>query len=242
MVRNLSEWTYRFQCEVVAGGSAVAWETNCCRVPYQDLTERLQSYKDNRFWESHIENIVQLCLNCENQGLLVELLGILRNLSVFDLPDTCSWHDIASSFSLHNFVGKLLLPGMAACDVLLETMMFIRRICTDEDTATSLINGNIVKNVCRIWGEHETDPELVLHIILLVSQLLRFHPTAELTLGTPGSFSHDNTRQVIPYLLFLYDFVSFTHIVKNLVGYNRSIGKTCWLLQQSSCKSERSGR
>jgi hypothetical protein len=87
---------------------------------------------------------------------------------------------------LKNFIERLLVPGVTSPDVLLNLIMLIRMVCTDEDTTLVFISSSSLVNFTIIMKElrHETD--LVMQTILLISQLLRFNRMAEVTLGTEG--------------------------------------------------------
>lgn len=51
---------------------------------------------------------------------LVQVLGTLNNLTALDLPKGIGWVDVLSNYALAPFLTKLLVPGMAQNDVVLE--------------------------------------------------------------------------------------------------------------------------
>jgi hypothetical protein len=42
-------------------------------------------------WPSHVRPLIQLAQETENNDLLVECLGTLANLTLFDLPQQTTW-------------------------------------------------------------------------------------------------------------------------------------------------------
>ena len=48
------------------------------------------------------------------------MLGTLNNLTALDLPKGIGWVDVLSNYALAPFLTKLLVPGMAQNDVVLE--------------------------------------------------------------------------------------------------------------------------
>ncbi len=182
--RILSEWTVQLQHELFLAQNIDLQQTTCNNGLV--FPGGLQSYKEKMYWGDHVSSIVRLlCASFDNHYLLVELLGILLNLTVLDIPCT-SWRDIAADRMLNNFIERLLLPGVSNADILLNSIMLIRAVCTDEDTASMFISCSILGSICRIWRENSHETDLALQIVLLISQLLRFNRTAELTLGAAG--------------------------------------------------------
>lgn len=52
--------------------------------------------------------------------LAQQVLGTLNNLTALDLPKGIGWVDVLSNYALAPFLTKLLVPGMAQNDVILE--------------------------------------------------------------------------------------------------------------------------
>lgn len=48
------------------------------------------------------------------------MLGTLNNLTALDLPKGVGWVDVVSNYALAPFLTKLLVPGMAQNDIVLE--------------------------------------------------------------------------------------------------------------------------
>ncbi|CAM9758780.1 unnamed protein product, partial [Sphacelaria rigidula] len=53
-----------------------------------------------------------------------QVLGTLNNLTALDLPKGVGWVDVLSNYALAPFLTKLLVPGMAQNDIVLEVGQF----------------------------------------------------------------------------------------------------------------------
>ena len=184
-IRNLSEWTIALQTELFDIGNDITLPNSIGSFNLF-FPEGLESYKKLRFWCDHVKDIVKFCSNCEKQDLIVELLGTLHNLSVFDLPSASSWHDVIMFSMFHSFIEKLLLPGTSPPDILLEAIIFIRVVCSDERASMLLVSNRILEQIHMIWRDQTQDTELQLQIVLLFSQLVQHCSAGASILTTPG--------------------------------------------------------
>lgn len=63
------------------------------------------------------------------QMVALQVLGTLNNLTALDLPKGVEWVDVLSNYALAPFLTKLLVPGMAQNDIVLEVrerVVFLR--------------------------------------------------------------------------------------------------------------------
>jgi hypothetical protein len=65
VIRNISQWTFRLQ---------------------QTMTNPEREYKHRHLWQPVIEPLLDLALATDDQALLVEVLGILGNITNLDFP------------------------------------------------------------------------------------------------------------------------------------------------------------
>ncbi len=144
IIRNISQWT--FECQ------------NGLENP--DLT-----YKSRGIWSPHIKNLCKLAVESENHEILVEILGTLANLTVLDLPVNQGWARILQDFHLLSYISKLLVPGMAQNDVLLEVVMLISAAAVDPAAAKMIATSNILTMLYGLWSDKGTDPELLLQLV-----------------------------------------------------------------------------
>ncbi len=53
-------------------------------------------------------------------------------MTVYDLPSTSNWSKLLREYNLMNYFTRLLVPGMTQNDLLLEIIMLIATIATDQ--------------------------------------------------------------------------------------------------------------
>jgi hypothetical protein len=59
------------------------------------------------------------------------VFGCLANMTVYDLPATSNWAKLLRDYGLLNTFCKMLVPGMAQNDLLLEIVMIISAVASD---------------------------------------------------------------------------------------------------------------
>lgn len=72
-----------------------------------------------------------------SQDLLVEVLGTLANMTVYDLPASSTWAKLLKEHGLMSLFSRMLVPGMVANDLLLEMIMLIASIASDTQVERS---------------------------------------------------------------------------------------------------------
>jgi hypothetical protein len=89
------------------------------------------NYKQRALWTPHIKILIEVMLESDNHDLIVEIVGCLANMTVYDLPSTSNWSKLLREYNLMNYFTRLLVPGMAQNDLILEIIMLIAAIATD---------------------------------------------------------------------------------------------------------------
>lgn len=59
------------------------------------------------------------------------MFGCLANMTMHDLPASSNWSKMLRDYNLLNLFCKMLVPGMAQVDLLLEIVMIISTIASD---------------------------------------------------------------------------------------------------------------
>ena len=59
------------------------------------------------------------------------MFGTLANMTIYDLPASSNWSKLLREYSLLNLFCKMLVPGMAQNDLLLEIVMLVSTIASD---------------------------------------------------------------------------------------------------------------
>lgn len=62
----------------------------------------------------------------------------MANMSIYDLPASSNWSKMLRDYNLLNLFCKMLVPGMAQVDLLLEIVMIISTIASDLQVLNAL--------------------------------------------------------------------------------------------------------
>ena len=87
-----------------------------------------------------------------HQDLLVEIVGVLSNLTIegFNFSAFIRQHDLLP------FLGSYLQPGVVEDDIVLEVVMFAGTLCTVE-TAEALVRSGMVSKLYDLIAEKKDD-------------------------------------------------------------------------------------
>lgn len=179
IIRNISQWTLNSQ---------------------QELENPEAVYRNRGLWSPHIKTLLQLT-NTDNQDLLIELLGTIANLTPIDLPSNQTWFQLLvkdtsngkelkrskdtskdrntntgdKDHNILSLLSKMLVPGMAQNDILLEVIMVIAAFAIDASVcelfASSIKSHSIVQLLYQAWREKAEDSEIVLQSIHCFTRL-----------------------------------------------------------------------
>lgn len=112
IIRNISLWSYHVQ---------------------EELGDQVETqYKFRGLWSPHIKTLLEIVMEENNQDIVVEVVGCLANMTVCDLPSTSTWSKLLRDYNLVAFLTKMLIPGIAQNDLILEVIMLISTISTDQ--------------------------------------------------------------------------------------------------------------
>ncbi|CAN0205504.1 unnamed protein product [Discosporangium mesarthrocarpum] len=117
-----------------------------CSLNIQEgLEDPAKDYKERTWWEPVVEPLLDLATETDNHDLLVEVLGTLGNLTALDLPRGVTWADVLSNYALAPFLTKMLVPGMAQNDIVLEVVIFTGALAEDPKAAVLLAGSNLIR-------------------------------------------------------------------------------------------------
>jgi hypothetical protein len=75
------------------------------------------------------------------------VFGCLANMTVYDLPATSNWAKLLRDHGLLNTFCKMLVPGMAQNDLLLEIVMIISAVASDMQVRRQRRQNSVIVNV-----------------------------------------------------------------------------------------------
>ncbi|KAH8076319.1 eukaryotic kinesin-associated protein [Aureococcus anophagefferens] len=156
VVRNLSLWTFDVQ---------------------QDLEDPAKEYLQRGLWSRHVTQILGFAIETESHDLLVEVLGTLGNLTRHDLLRGATWAKYIEEFSLTGYLSKLLVPGMAQHDVVLEAVVFAGVLATERDAANAIASSSLARSLEEVWRDKSDDAEITLQLLFTFQHLLAHRET-----------------------------------------------------------------
>jgi len=211
VTRNLSQWTKCIQCKIeqvlfhqdltalvgLTKDPSSFVQTEEIGVADDDGVEGTSNesfsslYRERHIWDDHIDYLLQSVVQSKNEDLIVEQIGILNNLTPYDLPDGTEWIDFLHEYShdISDLLQNILNPAIGHSransyhdDLKMEAIIWIGDICVDEKCSEWMANNDIVHAMSNLWKEcyldEDSDPEMVLQFLSAYEQLL----------------SHDQTR------------------------------------------------
>ena len=169
--------------EVIAGIDGVAsfmqrtihtQDTLVCKV-VRNMAQHDSSYKKQ--FVQFIPDLISLLRTTDDVSLLVEILGILGNLNGVDVP----FAEHLVNYDLVPLLQRLLLPGVAEDDIVLEVVMFIGACAGDPNCAPILASSHLVQSLHDTLTEKQNDDEIVLQTIYTFFKFLHQPSTREVT-------------------------------------------------------------
>lgn len=201
VVRNVSQWSLTTQAA---------------------LADPENEYHLRNLWPSHIKPLLALLAGPPSSppAVVVEVLGILANLTPFDLPVGLNWHDFVVPLQppqpLWPYAKAQLLALATGTthdeeaeddddDVLLQLLLLCQALALDPVHADDMTHDALfLTAVHNIWRRHaqqqqqhaNDDPELVLQALVLVHRLLRRSSATTKTTW----YSHKHRQDVVDML------------------------------------------
>lgn len=86
-------------------------------------------------------------MGTDSNDLLVEILGILGNMTFKDINFLQYFH----KYKLTDFLYKHLVPGYCEDDIVLEVIIVIGTFTNGDEVATLIANSPIIRALCDIF-------------------------------------------------------------------------------------------
>ena len=122
-----------------------------------------------RKFAEFISDITALARQTEDPNLLVELLGVLGNMTLTDVP----FAQILTDYDMINFLHKHLAPGASEDDIVLEIVIFIGTCIQDPKCAPIFANTHLVSALYDLMADKQEDDEIVLQITYTLYRCVR---------------------------------------------------------------------
>jgi len=200
VVRNMSMWSRSLQWKIYQsfGANALTFLSGHVEDPasYIDVTQQSSLYWEKKNWCAHVSFLWNYLFQCKNDDVIVELVGILNNLTVDDLSAGNQWHDILEEHSadMLQFLKRVFDSNdgsaVPCCDDLkLEVIIWLGELCTDKESSCWFVSMNILDDINRIFTQsfvRRQDTEMGVEILFLYEQLLLHEETSLQVFGGDG--------------------------------------------------------
>ncbi|XP_025112407.1 kinesin-associated protein 3-like isoform X2 [Pomacea canaliculata] len=126
-----------------------------------------------------IDYISDLCtavLNGDSDDFALECLGILGNLTIPDLD----YELILKEYDLIPWIKNKLQPGVAKDDWVLEVVILVGTVCSDDACARLLADSNVIHLLIELLNAKQEDDEVVCQIIYVFYQMIFHEATREI--------------------------------------------------------------
>ncbi len=144
-----------------------------------------------------VGDIAALTRQTQNPDLLVELLGILGNMTMSDTDQKVPFSRMLIDYDMINFLHTHLAPGASEDDIMLEIIIFIGTCVSDPNCAPIFANSQLVAVLYDLMADKQEDDEMVLQITYTFFRCLQHESTRDVLL---------NHTQVVSYFVdLLYD-------------------------------------
>eukprot|EP00580_Thalassiosira_gravida_P011821 CAMPEP_0201632036 /NCGR_PEP_ID=MMETSP0493-20130528/5806_1 /ASSEMBLY_ACC=CAM_ASM_000838 /TAXON_ID=420259 /ORGANISM="Thalassiosira gravida, Strain GMp14c1" /LENGTH=647 /DNA_ID=CAMNT_0048103473 /DNA_START=604 /DNA_END=2547 /DNA_ORIENTATION=- len=191
VLRNLSIWTKCLQCRLseallIQDIAPLLGTTQHPGSYFDTVKEEISTdenvlhtslYWEKHFWDAHVDFIMKDALQCEDDNMLVEWLGILNNLTVDDLPGGVQWHDMLDEYhsSIADHFQKLLDP--LHNDFKLELIIWLGELCSSKESSYWITSYNLIAVLADLLSRPKQDAEMRLQILLAYEKFLLYEET-----------------------------------------------------------------
>lgn len=202
VLRNLSQWSRDLQIKLQkafsGGTSQLVGHVKNIESYFDSVRSKRESnaaqnimYWEHRFWDPHVESILECALSCSSDDLLVEWFGILSNITKDDLSAGLTWNDIIIDNSskilrlCHNALDS------SRCDLKIRVIVWLGDLCTSQEGSAWIAGSNLVEAIHEAWqntAHGVSDEEIKLQILLSYQQFIMYDDTRFQVVGGHGEY------------------------------------------------------
>jgi len=222
VLRNISTWTKEIQNrihEVIERDGDVDLLIEWTRSPSQfvqrignvDSTNLTASrfaskYRSAKLWNGHVTRLMSLCRASKKDDILIEMIGIMANLTLDDIPVGSSWAMYLTENRILPFAVQLTAHNTAHNDFKLEALIFSRQICADDESARLIASSRTIPAVYGMRAMCDIDVEFSLQLLFTFQVYITFQSTRDVLLAETG-------KEVSCFYIFqlVYQLARFRH-------------------------------
>eukprot|EP00406_Dinophysis_acuminata_P003651 CAMPEP_0179218882 /NCGR_PEP_ID=MMETSP0797-20121207/4715_1 /TAXON_ID=47934 /ORGANISM="Dinophysis acuminata, Strain DAEP01" /LENGTH=792 /DNA_ID=CAMNT_0020925269 /DNA_START=78 /DNA_END=2456 /DNA_ORIENTATION=- len=142
----------------------------------EPMCELLES--DSVRMSKWMTEFVRTAICCvDNPDLLVELLGVLANIDLPDIP----WVDLCEA-GLVDILTRLLVPSFSEDDIVLESVMLVSNLALSRESAQHVAGSRLPSMLQDLLIEKPEDDEIVVQILFAFQCLLLYEEVRDVVL------------------------------------------------------------
>uniref|UniRef100_A0A1L8DUQ1 Putative kinesin associated protein kap n=1 Tax=Nyssomyia neivai TaxID=330878 RepID=A0A1L8DUQ1_9DIPT len=159
-----------------------------------------------------VGDLAKILTECDDEGFVVECLGILGNLALPDLD----YSQILHNFNLIQWIRQVLVPGKMQDDIVLDTIVFLGTCACDESCAMLLCKADVILSLIELLKAKQEDDEIVLQIVFVFQQILRNESTRNYMIRETESpaylidLMHDKNTEIRKVCDYCLDIIAFS--------------------------------
>lgn len=116
-----------------------------------------------------VSNLAEAIQKSTNDEFVLECIGVLGNITIPDLD----YERLIKEYNLVPWLKNKLMPGNCEDDMVLEVVILIGTVVTDEACARLLVNSGILKSIIDLLNAKQEDDEIVLQIVYVFHQMTK---------------------------------------------------------------------
>lgn len=133
-----------------------------------------------------IDDLAGLLVRAQDDDLRVEALGILANLRISDFD----YNKLIEEYGLVDFIVQHLLPGAALDDFVLQVVLLVGTLLSDDQCAQRMARSGVVESLIELLKAKQEDDEFVLQIVCAFYRLVLLPSTRQIVLGQTEAVSY----------------------------------------------------
>uniref|UniRef100_A0A7N8YBR5 Kinesin-associated protein 3a n=1 Tax=Mastacembelus armatus TaxID=205130 RepID=A0A7N8YBR5_9TELE len=146
----------------------------------------------------HVGDLAAQISEQEAEEFVIECLGTLANLTIPDLD----WELVLKEYNLVPYLKNRLKPGSAEDDLILEVVIMIGTVSTDDSCAAMLAKSGIIPALIVLLNAKQEDDEFVCQILYVFYQMVFHEATRDVIIKDTQApaylidLMHDNNAEI----------------------------------------------
>ncbi|XP_008336260.1 kinesin-associated protein 3a isoform X2 [Cynoglossus semilaevis] len=158
----------------------------------------------------HVGDLAAQISEDKPEEFVIECLGTLANLTIPDLD----WALVMEEYNLMPFLKNRLKPGSAEDDLMLEVVIMIGTVSTDDSCAAMLARSGVITALIELLNAQQEDDEFVCQIVFVFYQMVFHKATRDVLIKETQApaylidLMHDNNPEICRVVVNTLDIIA----------------------------------